>query len=107
MADISISFKQEEKHLLVILKAIVYYYKNIEEDKEKGNLCNFIKKHLKVPLKKEYKKIKNDKGIDPIKLYEEYEEKKQGIERDIRTKTKYPTGYDMMHEKLKDFGEEE
>ncbi|MCF8008157.1 MAG: hypothetical protein K9K32_00200 [Halanaerobiales bacterium] len=105
MAHVSLHFKKEEQYLHLLLKAIAFYYKK-RGNKEKGNISSFIKKQISMPLKREYQEIKKKSGVDVIKLYEEYEQKKQGLERNIKSKTRYPTGYDMIQSKLEEFDDE-
>lgn len=105
MADYSIYFKKDEQDLLMRLKAIQFYYKQVDE-KEKFNVSKIMKAAIKRRVNKEEEKI-NDKGINIRQLYEDYKEKQDEISWKLKSKTKYPEGQEMIEDKLKVFNDGE
>lgn len=105
MADYSIYFKKDEQDLLMKLKAIQFYYKQIDEP-EKFNVSKIMKAAIKRRVKKEEKQL-NNKGIDIVQLYKDYKEKQDEISWKIKSKTKYPEGEKMIEDKMEGFNDGE
>lgn len=103
MAHLSIHFKTNEQDRLILYRAMNFYYKQIGEE-EKFNASEIMKDALFDLLEEKKKKLK-DKGINIIKLYKEYEQKRDEIAWKVKTETKYPEGQSIIEEKLKDFDE--